>query len=117
MDCGTTACAMGLAALSGAFKHQGLRAETERRGDIIEVNVAMPNSRYGLHAAMDLFNINYKAAEWLFTAEAYWHDPTRGSAGERAVAKRIRAVVAGDQALPLTRTGLIGPSPVVQGRG
>lgn len=95
--CGTTACAMGLAALSGAFKRQGLTYEVEHyvNCDLPSDIVVICNGARHLEAAEKLFGIDYDTAEWLFTPEHYTNKPTKGATGERAVAKRIRDFVAG----------------------
>lgn len=93
MNCGTKACAMGLAALSGAFKRAGLTFKTHRYGDVLEIDV-MCKGDFGLGAASNLFDIEYSEAETLFTPSAYPGRET-GTVGELAVAARIREFVAG----------------------
>lgn len=92
VSCGTTACAMGLAAISGAFKRQGLSHKLE--GNYI---VVMHDGKEGgFSAACNLFGIEYYEARSLFDSEHYPMDvETVGAAGERYVAKRIRDFVAG----------------------
>lgn len=102
VDCGTQACAMGLAALSGAFKRDGLTIDgpSEDRGVFIIVP-RMPASNtwhgfeYGLSAAEILFSISENEANWLFMPQRYRGLPKKGAQGERTVAKRIRDFVAG----------------------
>lgn len=94
LDCGTTACAMGLAALSGAFKSSaGLSYKID--GRFIDTTVNGRRVRYD-RAAMRLFDISMKQADFLFTpGESYaWVTP-REAEGELLVAQRIRDFVAG----------------------
>jgi hypothetical protein len=99
ISCGTTACAMGLAGLSGAFKRAGLK--TVLLGDDkafwIDINFDGPagstNGAYG--SAQLLFNITSKEADFLFIPEFYPFDKLTGAKGERYVAERIRDFVAG----------------------
>lgn len=90
VSCATTACAMGLAAVSGAFKRQGLDHEVV--GGFLRFTIKGEHV-YGHYAARQLFGIPPNDAAWLFTAG----HPGRGKgpAAERAVAKRLRDYVAG----------------------
>lgn len=92
MSCGTMACAMGLAALSGKFKRAGLGYST--RGSIL--HVTMDGRGDGVRSACRLFEISLEEAEQLFIWPA-----GVGSQGERAAAKRIRKFVAGKYPTPL----------------
>ena len=88
LSCGTQACAMGLAALSGAFKRQGLRAE------IYFGDVTVHFGEYeGFAAASELFGISGGDACWLFSS-SYYDGAMIGAKAECIVAKRIRAFVA-----------------------
>lgn len=89
LSCGTTACAMGLAVVSGAFKRAGLRAFSG-----VDLTPVMPGDAIGVAAAANLFGISYDAADWLFTP-SYYGGYTKGSVVELKVAKRIRDFVAG----------------------
>jgi hypothetical protein len=92
VDCGTTACAMGLAAVSGAFKRAGL----SYRVDDDQINTTMNGRRVGYdRAAMRLFGISLGEADFLFTPSYYFGQEIRGAVGERLVARRIRDFVAG----------------------
>lgn len=91
-SCGTRACAMGLAVVSGAFKAAGLR--NFEGSDSNHLTPAI-GSVWGIEAAAILFSIHKDEAEFLFYDDNYVDDPTKGAAGERAVAKRIRQFVAG----------------------
>jgi hypothetical protein len=87
MSCGTSACAMGLAALSGAFKSAGLGYEI---GDDGGLWITIHGYHSPIGAAMWIFNIKDRAAAYLFL------DQTGvGAKGERQVAKMIRDFVAG----------------------
>jgi hypothetical protein len=88
VSCGTQACAMGLAALSGTFKRQGLGYRYGENG--LEITF---NGAYGpLRAAIQLFKIDSFAAHDLFIPGVAL---TRGKKAERMVARRIRNFVAG----------------------
>lgn len=92
VDCGTTACAMGLAAISGAFKSAGLSYHVSGTdlGTVLNGN----RVRYW-YAATKVFDISETAAHFLFTPNSYDDVPITGAKGERYVAKRIRDFVAG----------------------
>jgi hypothetical protein len=95
VDCGTTACAVGLACISGAFARSGLTYTYK------------PSWMGGFHlipkfdgskefpAVAKFFGVEKSEALWLFSAEQYPDNKTTGAAGERFVAKRIRDFVAG----------------------
>jgi hypothetical protein len=85
LSCGTSACAMGLAALSGQFKRAGLGYHLLDGGSM---KITMHGKGYGLTAAEELFDISTVQAEYLFT-----EIEGTGAKGERQVAKLIRAFV------------------------
>lgn len=92
VSCGTTACAMGLAAISGRFKRAGL---FNKYGDgSWSILPAMKSGALGLDAAVELFDIRTRDAEFLFLENEYPRGKTEGAIGERFVAKRIRKFVA-----------------------
>lgn len=94
ISCGTTACALGLAALSGAFKRQGLGFKLYE-GDL----TVTLGSRQDFKAGASLFDIQIHEATWLFHPFNYGQkQPLTGAKGERVVAKRIRDFVAGKAA-------------------
>jgi hypothetical protein len=99
LNCHTTACAMGLAALSGKFARQGLRYEV----DYGDINMWMKGSELyqgdGIVAAKRLFSIDNDAAMWLFGGSTSCDDAHRlkGREAELKVAKRIRNYVAGKE--------------------
>jgi hypothetical protein len=93
LDCNTTACAVGLACLSGAFRADGLRWAS----DPDDNNIRPMFKRYtGFTAVEKFFGIDNDAAIHLFASSSYWNNdqPTRGHQAELAVAKRIREFVA-----------------------
>lgn len=98
LDCGTTACAMGLAAISGAFKRSaGLSYKIDFLSEV-ETTINGRRVDYDV-AAMKVFDISQEAAHLLFSPSYYcgstWNDVPTGADGERRVAKRIRDFVAG----------------------
>ena len=105
VSCGTQACAMGLAAITGAFKRNGLSYRTYRIDPQID-QLYVETTMYGEdveydEAAMELFDISSEAANFLFMPGCYpIRSPKKGSRGELLVAKRIRDYVAGKVAPP-----------------
>ena len=97
LDCRTSACAFGLAALSGEFRADGLEATVYLSGSV-EVTFS-PNGEplEGFGAAAAFFEINNGMAQYLFDPEAYAEDvPIVGAQGERYVAARIEQFVNSD---------------------
>ncbi len=96
VSCQTSACAFGLACISGTFKHSGLSYLIERSiiGGGYQL-VPTFNGKTELEAAQELFGIDTDASEFLFMPENYPDSKLTGAAGERYVAKRIRDFVAG----------------------
>jgi hypothetical protein len=90
-SCGTTACAMGLAVLSGAFKRAGLKNGSSNRNEIDPVI----GRRRGFDAAEKLFDLTETQSRFLFSVDRYPLDRSSGAVGEHYVAKRIRDFVAG----------------------
>jgi hypothetical protein len=97
VSCGTTACAMGLAVISGAFKKAGLSNYfSENSRSIAPVFRSTGGKHHdGFEAAEALFQISSDTATWLFGRHSYSNSLGHGARGERAVAKRIRDLVAG----------------------
>jgi hypothetical protein len=94
LSCGTQACAMGLAAISGAFKRAGLEANIYHT----VINFRWKgNAVRGYEAAEKLFEISEREADELFSPTGILDE---GAAGERAKAKQIRGFV---------QTGVIPP--------
>jgi hypothetical protein len=97
LDCGTAACAIGLACISGAFKRSGLTYRVDEYWGVEPV--------YGEHdgwgnAERAFFGLSDGEVEFLFQTWSYPHGKTKGAEGERYVAKRIRNFVAGKVAPP-----------------
>lgn len=90
LSCGTTACAMGLAALSGSFMRAGL----QHRISCGILEIGFNGDWDSIRAAQELFDISREDAKDLFVHYSRLKT-TSGAAGERAVAKRIRDFVAG----------------------
>lgn len=89
LSCGTTACAMGLAAVSGAFSRQGLKHDP----DYYRITFLWKGSRIdGLPAAQKLFDISMRQAEEFFLPNG--DHPIDGAKAEKALAQRIRDFVA-----------------------
>lgn len=89
LSCDTTACAMGLAAVSGVFRRQGLKCRI-RKGVI---NIGFGRSWDAMKATQRIFQITRDDTHDLFITA--WNLPAiSGAEGERAVAKRIRDFVA-----------------------
>lgn len=94
VSCHTSACAMGLAAISGAFKRAGLSYEfTYSSWHSSYVLVPTFDGEGGFDAASKLFDIDWNTARHLFDPQYY--RKTKGAVAERAVARRIRKLVAG----------------------
>lgn len=95
LNCGTSACAMGLASISGAFNRQGLTYKVTE--DWLNNIVPVLDGRVFQYdtAAVRLFSISRKEANFLFTPASYPENKKEGAVGERYVAKRIRDFVAG----------------------
>lgn len=99
MSCGTSACAVGLAALSGAFKRSaGLSYKLVHSEWGIEIKTTINGqSRAYDRAAMAVFGLTMRQVDFLFTPTRYGiGEPISGAIGERYVAKRIRDFVAGE---------------------
>jgi hypothetical protein len=107
VNCGTTACAMGLAAVSGAFKRAGLGFYTEIVFDRyygkerVDIEMVWDGARVDyIMAACNLFGIDQDTANFLFSPSNYGRNDPVGASGERKVAKRIRDLVDGKIAVP-----------------
>lgn len=92
-SCGTTACAVGLAVLSGAFEEDGL---FNSAGEFArEVDPGFKDM-IGWEATEEFFGLTGTQSSFLFLKGSYHgKTPTQGADGERAVAQRIRDFVAG----------------------
>lgn len=96
LDCGTIACAMGLAAISGKFKKQGLDYKLPLDGWNDQIYTKWNGRRKGYdRIAVLLFGITHDQANYLFTPWTYPITKRIGSVGEREVIRRIKRVVKG----------------------
>jgi hypothetical protein len=97
LDCGTSACAMGLAALSGEFKKAGLSYKIQN--DFLSQNQIWTrwNGRTVDYdkAAMKLFGVTKEQADYLFSPWTYPLNKRTGAVGEYEVIRRIKCIVAG----------------------
>src|SRR5579859_5509277 len=93
VDCGTTACALGLAVISGEFAKEGLT--TSFYGDDSGF-LMFPscNEQEGFYAGAELFGIEYDDSRYLFDPDCYDEVP-QGAKGELFVAQRIRDFING----------------------
>lgn len=89
MNCGTVACAMGLAALSGQFR--GLSVAPVKAGEMIDLQVNNIITDYG-EAGMKIFGLTEDESTWLFMPQFYKGQVT-GAKVERRVAKRIKLLL------------------------
>jgi hypothetical protein len=90
-NCGTVACAVGLACVSGAFKRSGLDFDVDGDGEIIPSF----NGMNGCWASENFFELSTDEFDFLFVDDSYPKEFRKGAKGERYVAKRIRDFVAG----------------------
>lgn len=110
VDCGTTACALGLAAISGEFKEEGLDCEFVPYWGFDDKQHARAHSEpplgyhmyprckghTGFEAASALFDISDDDASYLFDPDCYSGDTPVGAQGELFVANRIERFIVGD---------------------
>lgn len=92
LDCGTKACAVGLACLSGVFADEGLSWKTMSDENNID---PLYDGKVGHTAVERFFDITYDQFCRLFASAFYDEDQRIGADGERAVSQRIRGLVAG----------------------
>lgn len=95
VDCGTTACAVGLACVSGAFARSGLTYGYKRSWMGGYHLIPKFKGSREFNAVTKFFAIKKPQAMFLFTADKYPDSKIKGAAAERYVAKRIRDFVAG----------------------
>lgn len=88
VSCGTTACAMGLAAISGEFAAEGLSYTFLLDAAMTGLLVPTINGVTGFAAACQLFDISSADADYLFDPGHYSETP-READGELLVAQRI----------------------------
>lgn len=92
VSCGTTGCAMGLAAISGEFKKAGLSFMVDDKS--VDTTINGHRVDY-ISAAKSVFGLKYIESQFLFSPDWYPYNKHKGAIGERFVAKRIRSLVAG----------------------
>lgn len=97
VDCGTAACAVGLACISGAFARSGLSYSITKDYGLLP-KFRRPDGKVfskWATAPTAFFGLTTEESDFLFTPWSYPLDMITGAAGERYVAKRIRNFVAG----------------------
>ncbi len=94
LHCGTTVCAMGLAAVSGKFKGLSweIHSNTWNGSRLTVIHGKGRKRQLGMDAAQATFDIVYDEAAFLFANAPI---PMEGAEGERALAKIIRKFVKG----------------------
>lgn len=97
LSCNTTACAMGLAAISGAFEKEGLSYSLSPSGDI---HIQFKDEIGGFRSAELLFGITRECSKWLFDFPFYNTAKLTGRSAELMVARRIRNYVDGSETPP-----------------
>jgi hypothetical protein len=99
LSCGTTACAAGLAAVSGAFKRSGLSYRLDGCAIKITLN-GQCRDRGGWKgsflSAIKFFDLSKDEGQFLFVDRFYAGLPKSKAEGEIVVAQRIRDFVAGN---------------------
>jgi len=97
VDCGTAACAVGLACISGAFAKSGLSYSISRDNGLMPKYRRPDGKTFSqwTSATTAFFGITPDECQFLFTQWRYPVGKTTGAIGERYVAKRIRNFVAG----------------------
>ncbi len=101
LSCNTQACALGLAALSGAFKRAGLGYELVPWLDEFQIHITEngeEGDEYGI--AANIFGIEYGISRELFYPDAEGNE--KGAQVERAKAKQIRNFVKTGELMPLS---------------
>lgn len=94
MSCGTEACALGLAAISGAFKSAGLGYELPYNSIYTQINITYKGRVSDpLQAGMNVFGLTDSEALFLFVPKS--EDEVQGAKAEKNAAKKIRELVAG----------------------
>lgn len=98
VDCGTQACAFGLAAISGEFKSDGLGFKIEEAGWYGGFGMLVPT--YGdlieYNAAMAFFGLTNAQASFLFGPENYPYLKQTGAKAELEVVNRIKFLLNGN---------------------
>lgn len=94
LNCETTACAAGLAVLSGIFKDEGL-GYTSRLSPFDRVNLLTPTfeGEKAVDAIVKFFDLSGAETFSIFMPEYYPVNKRQGAEGELAVAERIEHFV------------------------
>ena len=87
IECGSAACAVGLACLSGVFRNEGLEAERYADGGIVPVFGPLQE----WDAVRAFFGLNQEQSYYLFLGTSY--PVSTGVVAARAVATRIRSML------------------------
>jgi hypothetical protein len=99
VDCGTYACAIGLAILSGIFEKEGLKANfidnIFNPGEGGFAIVPSFDGWSGYHATQRFFNLSFNDTLHLFHPDRY--DTKYGAAAEQEVIDRIDRIIARDE--------------------
>lgn len=99
VDCGTHACAMGLAVISRAFTDAGLDYVIDHVWETIDIQINGESQEWD-EAAGKIFGLAENEVEFLFTTQGYPGEAMAGADAERQVAQRIRELVAGTWVAP-----------------
>lgn len=94
VSCDTTACAMGLAAISGEFKAEGMSFSFQQMFDGNYQLIPTFEEHEGFGAAVEFFGIKYGEATFLFDPENYTKQCRQGAKAELVVADRIKSLIA-----------------------
>lgn len=107
LSCGTQACAIGLAALSGKFNRAGMRVIMDSHSPTNSITIGYTKTggdkdiRWEWEAAAKgVFGLTLGEVQWLFTEGAYAYTGRMGASAERAVAARLRRMAAGTARMP-----------------
>lgn len=89
VNCGTVACALGLAAISGLFKDEGFGFKLTKIGTLVPIYA----HESGYLAAKAFFEISLGDSQKLFSPDSYPDHLQAGAEAELAVANRIRMLI------------------------
>lgn len=97
LNCGTTACAFGYAAISGLFKDEGFGYEVRDSGEIIFNWKGRDVANFQIGEA--LFGLSPRQFSYLFSSD-WGREYSLGAEGEREAALRIKEFVQEEGVLP-----------------
>lgn len=97
VDCGTQACALGLAAISGEFAKDGLSWEIYKYWDGQTEGMLVPtfNGDREYNAGKEFFELTDVETAFLFDPATYPYNLTKGAKAETEVVNRIRWLLDG----------------------